>query len=462
LTITSPLIVVALTLGMVVGVLGVAPRSVEDAIRIRFGDLSPTIQSQLAREGMDEGSFGQYVAAVEADTSQRVADGDREHLIYFGLQSGRFTRRSRIEPALSARRFVDRLSPDERKRLLADAAFLPRAGLPPEERARLADLLTTLGEEPDDLRLQYFSGVVRSLGHRALPEDFYSDYVRVARFLYQKEFVAPRDAAEVARLYQTRPLSSDTQIDAGFGVWIGLGVIRALDPAFRVRRVLVVGPGLDLAPRTELIDAADLQSYQPLAVADGVLSLGLAVNVDLRVHSVDVNPRVVLAVQGLARDSVRWHVFSGLTETPGRTLSAEYRDYVKRLGRAIGGEVKAPSGVASDRHYHHTIAVRAPVSRMLSAESLNVITQRLTNAPFDVIIATNVLSYFDRRQLTLALANLAAMLGPGGYLLHNETRDGLTELSGAAGLPVVQTRTAILGGPPARPFYDSVWIHRKG
>ena len=57
--------------------------------------------------------------------------------------------------------------------------------------------------------------------------------------------------------------------------------------------------------------------------------------------------------------------------------------------------------------------------------------------------------------------NIAAMLRPGGYLLHNESREGLAELAGAIGLPVLQMRTAVLGGPAARPLYDAVWLHQK-
>jgi len=53
------------------------------------------------------------------------------------------------------------------------------------------------------------------------------------------------------------------------------------------------------------------------------------------------------------------------------------------------------------------------------------------------------------------------MLRPGGYLLHNESRDGLVEQATAIGLPAVHMRTAMIGGPSDRPLYDAVWIHRR-
>ena len=435
------------------------PGTAERALRIRYADVPRPLQEHLADAKIVEETFDSYVAGIEAATARRVADGDREHLIYYALQSRRFTGRARIEPALSARRFVDRLPAAERERLLSDSAYRPSGGLPREERARLTDLLTALRTDSSDLRLSYFRELMRSMWPASGPDGFYPDYLRVVRFLYLKEFVDARDAAAIARLYQTRSHSSDTQIDAGFGVAIGLGVIHALEPAFRARRVLVVGPGLDLAPRTDLIDASPLQSHQPLAVTDALLSSSMASAEDLRVHSVDVNPRVVRAVEQLTR-GVTWHLFSSVVETRDRPLSAEYRGYLSRLGRAIGDEIEEPPGVAANYHYQHSIAVPVSVARTFSAESLNVITERLDDA-FDVIVATNVLPYFDDREVLLALTNVAAMLRPGGYLVHNESRDGLADVASAVGLPTLQMRTVVLGGPPGRPLYDAVWIHQR-
>ena len=51
----------------------------------------------------------------------------------------------------------------------------------------------------------------------------------------------------VADLYRARGLSTDTAVEAGYVVYNGLGVVKALDPTRTIRRVLIVGPGLDLA-----------------------------------------------------------------------------------------------------------------------------------------------------------------------------------------------------------------------
>ena len=60
--------------------------------------------------------------------------------------------------------------------------------------------------------------------------------------------------------------------------------------------------------------------------------------------------------------------------------------------------------------------------RKLEAVDLNVVLQRkelAQGAKFDVLIATNILVYYDTFEQCLALANIRAMLRPGGYLLTN-------------------------------------------
>jgi SAM-dependent methyltransferase len=429
------------------------------SVRVEYSDLPAALRQRWSTQA----EFAAYLRGVETDTDRRVAEGEREHRIYYALQSATFTTRPRIEPAISALAFVGKLSQPERSRLVEDPSYLPNAGWPPAERARVADLLNALRKGPSDARLAYFRELLSSDRGAPSVESLYPDYVRVARFLYRKEFLSGGDAATVSQLYQSRAHSSDTQIEAGFGVYLGLGTARALEPALRMTSVLVVGPGLDLAPRTDLIDVVAPQSYQPFAVADALVALSLASERDLRIHSIDVNPRVVRFIEAVAREPITLHVFTGMAEnTTEQPFSADYRTYVRQLGRAIGDEVAPPRAIASDRRYQHSIAVRPSFTRAMSAERLNIVSERLVDrGAFDLIVATNVLNYFDDRQLALALSNIAAMLRPGGILLHNESRAGLVETADAVGLPLLQMRTAVIGGPAERPLYDAVWLHRK-
>lgn len=54
---------------------------------------------------------------------------------------------------------------------------------------------------------------------------------------------------------------------------------------------------------------------------------------------------------------------------------------------------------------------------------MNIVLERLEpvppDEPFDLIVATNVLLYYDVFEQSLAAANIAKMLRPGGLLLTN-------------------------------------------
>src|SRR5207244_2448165 len=94
---------------------------------------------------------------------------------------------------------------------------------------------------------------------------------------------------------------------------------------------------------------------------------------------------------------------------------------------------------------------------------LDVAAERLDGDLFDLVIATNVFPYLDDTNLTLALANIAAMLAPGGVLLHNEARSLVGDVTNDLELPLAAARRmsiATVRGS-ATPLYDSVFIHVK-
>ena len=435
---------------------------------IQYSDLPPQIQARFAADGIPLEKFADYLRGVDAETDRRVADGEREHFIYFALQSTRLTGRPPIEPAVSARRFVESLAPSDRARFVEDRHFVPSRGWPAAERARIGDAVAALARtevaasnSAADVRLSYFKELFASHGGRSLVDDLYADYVRVARFLYKKEFESAGSPAAVAELYRTRPHSSDTAIEAGVGVYLGLGTLHALEPARRIRRVLIIGPGLDIAPRTDFNEAVAPQMFQPFAVADALLSLAMSSQHDLHIESVDVNPRLVRVAKS-ARPGATLHLFTGINETREQPFSDDYKKYLQTLGHAIGSPVDAPPAIAAAKRYRGSIAVRDDIGRAMSAEQLNIITGHLAGAPrVDLAVITNVLTYFDDRQLELALCNIAAMLEPGGYLLHNESRAGLVETAALMEMPAVQMRTAVIAGAPPRPLYDTIWLHQK-
>jgi hypothetical protein len=437
---------------------------------ITFADVPRALHGWLIEQGVTPNNFNAHVTAINTQTAARERDGEYDHLIFFLLQSARFTKRPRIEPALSAYEFVQRLKPDEQASFLqADSSFTPSlAQMPSSARVRLTDFLKALRQETTDERLIYFKGLLPKLATSTLEAHLYTEYARAMRFLYRKEF-AGRDlkpeqlAAYVAELYQQRAHSTDTQIEANFAVYSALAALQATAPTTRLNKVLIVGPGLDFAPRTDLLDLFEPQSYQPFAVADALLSLRLADPAQLQLHCVDINERVVAHLRDLPqRAAVTLSLLSGISDTAAHPLTQDYKDYFRRLGQSIGAEteLKVPSSLHT--HLRKSLRVRPEIAARISAHRLNIITARCEPSPaYDLVIVTNVFPYFKATELLLALTNISLMMRPSGYLIHNELQTVPSTFVAALGLPLVQARTVLLAANDQAPLFDGVALHRK-
>jgi hypothetical protein len=431
--------------GLILGCALLTSTSSAQPVVVTWADLPAAIQTRLEQSGLNAPAFNGRIAALSREARVRVRQGDLDHLIFYLLQSTHFTRLPPIEPAVSAKAVHDGVRTDA-------------------VEARLTAFLKAVDSPDRDPRLAYFRALLADAAskrdRRAVVR---GEYQRVMTFLYGKEFASRGQPETTALLYRTRGLSTDTAVEAGYSVQVGLGVLKALDPLRRIRRVLIVGPGIDLAPRTGMLEVGPPESYQPWAVIDALLSLGLSSMDDLAVVGADINPRVVDHLRAARQSPPVLRLVSGLGETGAVTFSADYRDYFAALGRSAGTirpGAKAPAG-----HLAKTVSISPKAAALLRAEPLNIVTERfdrLDGEPFDLVIATNILPYFDHIELMLALANISAMLSPGGVLLHNELRPGLPEDAAAAGLPVEQSRQVIVatvkGAPP---LVDTVWLHRK-
>jgi hypothetical protein len=334
---------------------------------------------------------------------------------------------------------------------------------------RGADLVEALAGRTGDVRLGQFRRVLTSTAaHQELSlDDVLAEYGRVMRFLYRKEFVS-RDLNDpqqletyLASLYQERGHSTDTAVEANFAVHTALSVVRARGER-RLERVLVVGPGLDFAPRTDLVDLFEPQSYQPFAVADALLSLQLSDRRRLRVHCVDINARVVEYLQGLAHDRpTPLRLLSGVPERGDRAFTSEYRRYFAGLGTSIGRQGSMALPPALGRHLALTVHVDPDVAARITAERLDIVTQRYEPSPlYDLVVVTNVFSYFDPVEQLLALSNIASMLRDGGYLVHNEPQTGLLSAAARLGLEMTDARTVLIAAHATAPLFDRVVVHR--
>ncbi|MPY91134.1 MAG: hypothetical protein GEU99_24875 [Luteitalea sp.] len=438
-------------------VLSVAAVCTDPASRPSWSDLPAAVQRRLAAEGIDRSGLAAALERIEAETASRLRDGEWEALVYYALQSRRFTSLPSIEPALSAK------------------AHHEQRAVPTNARARVEALAQIFSPATvADERLDYFTRLVADdprVTPRGIAPVLIAEYQRVMRFLYEKEFVTPREtsgAATQARpaLYQRRGHSTDTAVEAGYAVHQALGVIQSLNPAARVRRVLVIGPGLTLAPRTGFVEEIPPQSYQPYAVLDDMLSLGLTELAHARIDCVDISPRVVsyLERQRTAEDSPPLLLLSVVPDAPPAPFTPEYRMYFERWGRAVGTAVATPAlpRRLAD-HLRRSMRLSPATRARVHATRANIVTERLDGPPYDLVIATNVLTYLDDVQVLLAVANVASLLAPGGHFVHNETRETLIEAADEVGLPTTHTRTVAFTQPSSNstPLYDRIWIHRR-
>ena len=216
--------------------------------RITWADTAP-VRGLLEPRGLTAASFAAHVDRLRATHLARVRQGDLDHLIFYLLQSTTFTSLAPIEPALSAKALVEPLGAPEREAFLGGDDGGVR--VPTAVRARATALLKAVERPARDARLVYFGELVKTTFTDTSKREtaLVHEYLRVMRFVYQKEFVAqraPSPADAVADLYRSRGLSTDTAVEAGYLVSIGLAIVKALEPERRIRRVLIVGPGLDL------------------------------------------------------------------------------------------------------------------------------------------------------------------------------------------------------------------------
>jgi SAM-dependent methyltransferase len=232
--------------------------------------------------------------------------------------------------------------------------------------------------------------------------------------------------AERSRLYRGRGLASDTSVRVNLAIEEALRgltpvLVRGSDPKQAVRRVAVIGPGLDVIDKEEGHDIYPPQTIQPFALIDSLVRLGLADGATLQVTTLDVSARVndhIAEIGSRAGAPYLLHILldGAVAWTP------ELLQYFAAFGDAIGAPVPVtvPPGIGPVKL--RALSVRPSVVQRIAARDLNITAQVLAlsdDERFDLVVGTNVFLYYDRLQQALAMASVARMLRPGGLLLSN-------------------------------------------
>lgn len=247
-----------------------------------------------------------------------------------------------------------------------------------------------------------------------------------------------------------------------------LSALPAQPPA-SIHRVLVVGPGIDLAS-PHLGALAPVVMYQPFELEDALRRLGLAAP-DCEIDALDVNPRVLAVLEAARRASEKGgplrlvlfrgagagrlvldgvepyllRLFTSFEGSPGFARGPEQLSISPDVALRSAAEIRKNFAEALAREGGPTAAEQDQLDRMLERIMLearvawhtvdlppaavlpvhallgDVVTDRFApDDRYDLVLCTNVLVYFPPQLQALALLNLRRATKRSGWLLTTD------------------------------------------
>jgi len=424
---------------------GLAAAPVAPARFVRFDEARPMLTELAGRlpAGLDRLNPSQLAAAWpgwierhDRDVRARLERGDEDTIVNWLLFGTSFTSKPRA--VLGA---VDSGTADRELVLRRTIELIS---------ARVEDLLQALAAPGTDERRLFARALLQRRGLRlatAADREAARDYLRAAivRVAGEQEEIdqelgttSGRDPltefVRRSRLFRTRGLSLDTSLVTNYSVEQALAAMKArglLTPG-AVRRVGIVGPGLDFADKDVGFDVYPQQTLQPFAVLDSLKRLGLApTSGDPEIVLLDISPRIVDHVTQARARAARNIGYTLHLPLPKRTpWLPEVRAYWQAFGDRIGTPAPPPPSKAiAELAELRAVRARPSAVQRMSVLDLNVVTERLDGEAFDLVIGTNVLIYYDVLEQALALSNIEAMLKPGAFLLANVSAPNLTSVT---------------------------------
>src|SRR6266516_3811197 len=321
----------------------------------------------------------------------------------------------------------------------------------PVVQSRVDDLLQGLRNPGRNERLIFLRNVLRRSG---IDPDSSAGYEKTKAFVLENlrrvvqeqntfreqfeeatsESDQEAELSKRSRMFHDLGISLDTTILSSFGIEGALRDMkhRAMLSERSITRVAVIGPGLDFTDKRFGYDFYPLQTLQPFAVYDSLIRLGLAEPGKIDITAFDIS-REVLEHLRRARDRAKTGE-NYVVQLPHESWpwAADAVQYWRSFGSEIG-EPAGPIQPPPVLNGLETRAVAIPPNVILSCEpvDLNIILEQPDRSEikrFDLIIATNVFSYYDTLEQALALQNIATLLKPAGFLLTNDWLPGLPQI----------------------------------
>jgi hypothetical protein len=398
-----------------------APAPVAAIVSIPYADAKPileTLREDLLPVELQDRSpdavapiWDRWVSARDAQIRARLQLGDHDSIVNLLLFGVTFTR----EPRVQAR---DILAAAAKGRIaeFARSQVIQR---------RIDDMAAGAAAPGDNERLQFLRRAIEAAG--ADPRRYLEEGLQ--RVLAEYDAYARAPTPEQSVRFGDRGLSSDTSLSPGFAIEQALEAIKAerLLGADSVRRVAIVGPGLDFTDKREGYDFYPQQTLQPFAIVDSLIRLGLAARNELQITTLDLNERVNQHLEAARRRARSGDAYVlQLPRHKDAAWTQPLAAYWERFGDRIGEPVR-PIAAPLELGDVDVRAVRVPAATVLTItpHDLNIVLQRLEPLAdgdrFDLIIATNLLVYYDVFERSLALVNVGKMLRQGGLFLANNS-----------------------------------------
>jgi hypothetical protein len=433
------------------------------AVLVALGEHVP---SDLRPSSQDlDRDWATWVDRRNVEIRARIAKGDEDSVVNLMLYGTRFTRWPRATPDAIA----------------ASAVAVP---LDRVMEGRVVDLATAIESPGGDERLQFARQVVERHGIDvgASSRDATRRYLIElrSRVLSENEGYMRRMAAipaadgsqqraAHATLYRDRGLSSDTSLRINFALEQALAAAHDRGELSRpFERIAVVGPGLDFVDKAQGYDFYPVQTIQPFALADSLLRLDAAERPT--VTAFDIGPRVLAHLHDARQRAERRQPYrlNVLLEQDGAGVRLDpalveyWRRFGDHLGAGTAGEVPAGYG---GQVRARAVNLRPNAVLDVSGAELNIVLERLANGDgtsrFDLVVATNVLVYYDSFEQALAVSNMASMLRDGGILMTNQP----VPVPAVCGLSPVLIMSVGLGRVESeagsRERADSIFVYRR-
>ena len=372
------------------------------------------VQETLAAFGRTENAeaWDAWIRTQDRHVRARVERGVEDSISNLILYGNSFTALPRLDSPEAAVNSAGELVEAARARVHAAATALARPGT--NERLRFAsEYLARRGVQPKDVEATLTANLVVRF---AQEQRGYREKLKAAG--------AKGDPDETlfvrATLFDRRGLSADTSLMPNYAIEDTLRAMQRKNAlnAKPIRNIAVVGPGLDFADKRDGYDFYPVQTIQPFAVLEAVMRLGLADPAGIRLVAFDLNPAVNAHLRQMAQRAHRGVPY--VVQLP-RDRAADWTPqavaYWQHFGELIGSpaaSTAAPKGISV-----RAVAVSPKFASRIESRDLNVVGQVLDGEEFDLVVATNILVYYDRFQQALAMTSIVRMMRSGGIFLSN-------------------------------------------